>query len=136
MITDKDFDRNSVLTYWIESSDNDYKTALDLLHTGNYAWALFMGHPVIEKLLKACYTKMQNKYPPMLHDLRRIGEKAGITFDDDKVIIMETISQFNIQARYDDYKRNFFKLCTREYAEKWIEQITEIRSWIKTMLSE
>jgi HEPN domain-containing protein len=136
MDTEKEFNKNNVLTYWIESSDNDYKTALDLFNTGNYTWALFMGHLVVEKLLKAYFVKMQNEYPPMLHDLRRIGEKAGIMFEDDKVIIIETISQFNIRARYDDYKRNFSKLCTLEYAEKWIEQINEIRLWIKTMLSE
>jgi HEPN domain-containing protein len=136
MIIGNNFDRNNVLTYWIESSDNDYKTALDLLRTGNYTWALFMGHLVVEKLLKACYTRTQNEYPPILHDLRRIGEKAGIVFDGDRVIIIETVSQFYIRARYDDYNRNFSKLCTREYAEKWIEQINEIRSWIKTMLSE
>ncbi|MDR2651527.1 MAG: HEPN domain-containing protein [Prevotellaceae bacterium] len=136
MIIEKEFDKNSVSAYWIESSDNDYKTTLDLFNTGNYTWSLFMGHLVVEKLLKAYYVKTLNEYPPMLHDLRRIGEKAGIIFDNNKVIIMETISQFNIRARYDDYKRNFSKICTREYAEKWLEQINSIRLWIKTMLSE
>jgi HEPN domain-containing protein len=136
MVLEKEFDKNSVSMYWIESADNDYKTTIDLFNTGNYTWSLFMGHLVVEKLLKAYYVKTQNEYPPMLHDLRRIGEKAGIVFDDDRIIIVETISQFNIRARYDDYKHNFFRLCTREYAEKWLEQINSIRLWIKTMLSE
>ena len=135
MTTEKDFNKNGIITYWIESSDNDCKTTLDLFNTGNYAWALFMGHLVVEKLLKAYYVKTQEDYPPKLHDLRRIGEKAGIKFDEDRVIIIETISQFNIRARYDDYKHNFYKHCTREYAEKWIEHINEIRLWIKSMLS-
>jgi HEPN domain-containing protein len=130
------FDKNSVLMYWIESADNDFKTTSDLFNTGNYTWSLFMGHLVIEKLLKAYYVRTQDEYPPMLHDLRRIGEKAGITFDDDRIIIIETISQFNIRARYDDYKRSFSRICTHEYAKKWLEQINAIRLWIKTMLSE
>jgi HEPN domain-containing protein len=130
------FDKNSIVTYWIESSDNDYKTTIDLFNTGNYGWSLFMGHLVIEKLLKACYVKVNNNYPPMIHDLRRIGEAAGIEFDEYRVVMIETISQFNIRARYDDYKRNFYKLCTREYAEEWIEKIKEIRLWIKMMLSD
>jgi hypothetical protein len=66
--------------------------------------------------------------------LKRIGEKAGILFDEDKEVIVETISQFNIRARYDDYKREFYKLCTREYAIEWIDKIKTIRTWIKTML--
>jgi len=127
-------DIQNITNYWIDSSNGDYKTMIDLFHTGNYGWALFVGHLVIEKLFKAYYAKIHGEYPPMLHDLRRIGEKSGIVFDDYKLIIVETISQFNIQARYDDYKRNFYKLCTKEYTETWIENIKEIRLWIKTML--
>jgi len=70
----------------------------------------------------------------MLHDLRRIGEKAGIIFNDKQLIMIETITQFNIRARYDDYKRNFYNLCTMNYTEKWIENIKEMRLWIKMML--
>ena len=130
------FDKNSIIAYWVESSDNDYKTTIDLLNTGNYGWALFMGHLVIEKLLKACFVKVNNRYPPMIHDLRRIGEAAGIEFDEYRIITVETISQFNIRARYDDYKWNFYKLCTREYAKEWIVKIEEMRLWIKMKLLE
>lgn len=129
-----DWDIQNIISHWIQSSDDDYKTMLDLFRTGNYGWALFIGHLVIEKLLKAYYTKVHREYPPMLHDLRRIGEKAGIVFDDNRLNIVETISQFNIRARYDDYKRNFYKLCTSEYTAMWIENIKELRLWIKTML--
>ena len=130
----EDLNVQDIIDHWVESSDEDYKTMLDLFHTKNYGWALFIGHLVIEKLLKAYYVKIHENYPPMLHDLRRIGERAGIVFDDDKMIIVETISQFNIRARYDDYRRNFYKLCTPGYTATWIENIKEIRQWIKTML--
>jgi HEPN domain-containing protein len=93
-----------------------------------------MGHLVIEKLLKAYYVKTRNVYPPMIHDLRRIGENAGIVFDGDTLIIIKTVSQFNIRALYDDYKRNFYRLCTREFTEEWIKKIEKIRLWIKEML--
>ena len=127
-------DVQSVIYHWVEGSDEDYKTMLDLYRTNNYGWSLFIGHLVIEKLLKAYYVKVNNDYPPMLHDLRRIGEIAGIVFDDTKLTMVETISQFNIRARYDDYKRNFYKLCTNAYTKTWIENITEVRLWIKSML--
>ena len=126
--------QETLIVYWIESSDDDYKTMLDLFNTGNYHWTLFMGHLVIEKLLKAYFVKEKNEYPPLIHDLRRIGERAGLIFDLDKTIVIETISQFNIRARYDDYKKQFYKLCTQEYTSEWIEKIQEIRLWIKTML--
>ena len=129
-----DLNVQNIVDYWIESSDDDYNAMLDLFQTRNFGWALFIGHLVIEKLLKAYYTKMHNEYPPMIHDLRRIGERSGIEFDDRKLVLVETITQFNIRARYDDYRRNFQKLCTPEYSSTWIENIKEIRLWIKTML--
>ena len=129
-----DLDNQNIIDFWIESSNDDYQAMLDLLNTKNYVWALFIGHLVIEKLLKAYYVKVHRDYPPMQHDLRRIGEKAGIVFDDNKLIIIETISQFNIRTRYDDYKRSFYKLCTPEFTKIWIEKIKEIRLWIETML--
>ena len=127
-------DAQSVINHWVEGSDEDYKTMLDLFQTQNFGWSLFIGHLVIEKLLKAYYVKVNMEYPPMFHDLRRIGEKSGIVFDDIKLTMVETISQFNIRARYDDYKRNFNKLCTPDYTKLWIEIIKEVRLWIKTML--
>jgi HEPN domain-containing protein len=129
-----DFDKDKLSAYWIKSSDSDYKTMLDLFDTKNYNWALFVGHLVIEKLLKAYYIKTQETFPPLIHDLKRIGEKAGILFDKDNEVIIETISQFNIRTRYDDYKQEFYRLCTREYTAEWIDKITAIRTWIKTML--
>ena len=131
---ENDWDIQKIIDYWTESSDEDYKTMLDLFHTKNYGWSLFVGHLVIEKLLKACYAKIHGTYPPMFHDLRRIGEKAGIVFDDNQLVMIETISQFNIRARYDDYKRNFYRLCTPEYTATWIENIKKVRLWIKMML--
>lgn len=40
--------------------------------------------------------------------------------------------EFN--ARYDNYKQDFYKLCTKEFAGVWINNITELRKWIKEKL--
>jgi len=45
-----DLDVQDIIDYWVESSNEDYKTMLDLFHTKNYTWALFVGHLVIEKI--------------------------------------------------------------------------------------
>ncbi len=71
---DYEFDKERIVNYWIESSDKDFKAMLDLYNTQNNNWALFMGHLVIEKLLKALYVKSKGEFPPMIHDLRRICE--------------------------------------------------------------
>ncbi|HEY9123781.1 MAG TPA: HEPN domain-containing protein [Bacteroidales bacterium] len=106
----------------------------DLFVTKNNHWALFMGHLVIEKLLKALYVKNINDFPPLIHDLRRIIEKSGVELSIDKQIILDSISRFNINARYDDYKQSFYHLCTDSFTSEWIEKIKDCRLWIKTML--
>jgi HEPN domain-containing protein len=88
----KEFDKKRVINHWIESADQDFKTMIDLYQTQNNNWALFMGHLVIEKLLKALYIKSKDEFPPMIHDLRRICEKADIELDASKQIILDSIS--------------------------------------------
>lgn len=131
---ENDFDKESIIKHWIESSDNDFKTMIDLYQTQNNNWALFMGHLVIEKLLKALYVKSKGGFPPMIHDLRRICEKADVNIVMSQQILLDSISRFNINARYDDYKQSFYKLCTDSFTKEWIEKIKDCRLWIKMML--
>ena len=129
-----EFDKEKLINHWIDSSDKDFNTMIDLYQTNNNNWALFIGHLVIEKLLKALYVHSKDEYPPLIHDLRRIIEKAEIELDSKMEIVLDSISRFNIKARYDDYKQSFYKLCTDEFTKEWIEKIKECRLWIKTML--
>jgi hypothetical protein len=56
--------------------------------------------------------------------------------DEDKKDILDTISAFNIRARYDDYKMEFHKKCSKDFTEKWVNNIKEFREWIKKKLLE
>jgi HEPN domain-containing protein len=129
-------DQGKLIEYWMNSSDKDYKTMVDLFKTKNYHWSLFIGHLVVEKLLKALYVKKTNEIPPMIHDLRRIAEKAGIEVGETHRIALDSITRFNINARYDDYKETFYALCNLEFTTEWIGKIEEIRQWIRKQLSE
>ena len=97
-------------------------------------WALFIGHLVIEKLLKAFYIKKKDEKYPMIHNLLRIAEKADIMLDNEQQTFYATVTGFNINARYDDFKQSFYQKCTREFATIWIEKIKDQRSWIKNQL--
>ncbi len=71
------FDKDKLITYWIDSSERDFKTMQDLYQTKNNHWALFMGHLVIEKLSKALFVKNKEDYPPLIHDLSKNNRKIG-----------------------------------------------------------
>ena len=127
-------DKDKLIYYWIDSSDKDFKTMEDLYHTKNNNWALFMGHLVIEKLCKALFIKRKQDYPPLIHDLRIILKKADVEIPDENKIVLDSISRFNIRARYDDYKQDFYKKCTFDFADTWVSKIKTLREWIKTKL--
>jgi HEPN domain-containing protein len=102
-----DFDKEKLIDYWLGSSGRDYKTMLDLHSINNNHWALFMGHLVIEKLLKALNIKLRGEFPPMIHDSRRISEKAGIELNTSQEKILDSISRFNLKAHMMIIRRVF-----------------------------
>jgi HEPN domain-containing protein len=118
------------IVYWLKSSDRDFQAMIHLFEKGDYTWSLFIGHLVLEKLLKACYVQHIDTTPPFIHDLIRLAEKTKIPLDENKKDLLDAISTFNIQARYDDYKMEFYKKCSKDFTVKWIETIKELRSWL------
>ena len=77
---------------------------------GHYNWCLFMWHLAIEKVVKA-YLAKQDKEIPYIHNLYKLLKYAGVDFnqtgtnEDD----LNEISGYNIEARYEDYKYDFYK---------------------------
>ena len=122
------------IKYWINSSDDDFQAMMHLFEKSDNTWSLFIGHIVLEKLLKAWYVKANSKTPPFIHDLVRLAEKGNLIIDDDQKDILDTISAFNIRGRYDDYKREFYKKCSNTFTKEWVHNIKEFREWIKKEL--
>jgi HEPN domain-containing protein len=127
-------EKKGVVKYWTDSSDNDFKAMIHLFEKGDYSWSLFIGHLVVEKLLKAYYVHRIDITPPYIHDLVRLSEKAGLQLTEDQKDILDTISTFNLRVRYDDFKLSFHRKCTSAFTEEWIRQIKELRAWIKNKL--
>ena len=100
----------------------------------DYHWSLFIGHIVIEKLLKALIVNETKEHAPFTHDLRRLAKLSKSDFKTGHFDWFDTITTFNLNARYDSYKQAFYKKCTRDFSTKWISRITDIRSWIKMKL--
>ena len=107
-----------------------------MFETKRYNWSLFVGHLMIEKLLKAYYVKIKQDFPPFIHNLLRLAEVAEIKLTDEQKIFFVTITAFNINTRYDDYKMSFQKRCTLEYTTKWINELKTKRIWIKSLISQ
>ena len=130
------FDEQKVIDYWIKSSDDDFETMMAMFESKRFAWSLFVGHLMIEKLLKALFVKINQEFPPFTHNLLRLAEKSNIDLTDDHKLFLVSVTAFNINGRYDDYKMSFQKTCTPEFTSNWIDQLKEKRLWIKDLIRQ
>lgn len=130
----KPFDKQKVINYWITGSDDDYDTMIAMHDTKRYSWSLFIGHLMIEKLLKAYFVIINEDYPPFTHNLLKLAKDANLELSEEQKVNLTTITAFNLNTRYDDYKRSFNKKCTPGFTIEWINKIKAIRSWIKEQI--
>lgn len=123
-----------IYNYWVESSERDYQTMQHLFESQDYHWALFIGHLVIEKILKAKIVKETKNHAPFTHDLRRLAKITNLAFNKEFEDWLDTITTFNLNTRYDSYKQDFYKKCTPDFTREWILNIQTLREWIKAKL--
>ena len=122
-----------LMEYWFKSADEDYDTMLYMKAGKKNTWCLFMGHLVIEKLLKGLYAKNNQNDPiaPKIHNLILLSQKANLEVPTEIREKIQTINTFNISARYDDYKRTFDEKCTDDYTSEQVKNVEEVLKWLK-----
>ena len=127
-----------LMNYWIESANEDYDTMMYMKVGKKNTWCLFMGQMVIEKLLKALYAKnnVSEPYAPKSHDLLYLAQKINLTVTETQKLYLNEITRFNLNSRYDDYKREFYNKCTDEYTKEQINKIEEVKQWLENLLKE
>ena len=57
-------DKEKIYNHWINTSDKDFITMIHLYNTKDYHWSLFIGHIVLERLLKASIVKQSLDHAP------------------------------------------------------------------------
>ncbi len=73
---------SEVIKYWLKASKEDFDTADILCKNKKYHHALFFCHLSIEKMLKAIIVRSTEAAPPLIHDLVRLAERAGLDLSD------------------------------------------------------
>jgi len=128
--------KEEFINYWIDASEMDYKAMENLFNSKDYVWSLFIGHLVIEKLLKALAVSNDIEQVPRIHDLNKIAKLAGLQLDNSKKNLFDIITSFNIETRYPDFKKEFYKKCDSLFTSKYIEKIKEMRLWLLDQLKK
>jgi HEPN domain-containing protein len=124
------------MNHWIESSNDDYDVMLTLYNGSKYSWSLFLGHLVIEKLIKEIYAKINadNQHAPKIHNLLDHANKCNLTLTQEQQDLLSLFTRFHLEARYEDYKKEFYDLCPKEYTEEQLKNIEGMRTWLKEQL--
>ena len=107
-----------------------------LYKNGHYAWSLFLGHLVLEKLVKAVYVKHVDANIPFTHDLTKLAGKAGLRLTEEQKDFLDAVTTFNIKARYPDYKGRFYRKATKRFTDNYLEQIKDFKKWLVKEIKE
>lgn len=79
-------------------------------------------------------TNIEKPHAPKIHNLITLLETCNVELDEDRTFKIGVINTFNISARYDTYKKEFKEKATDEYTAKQVNNIEEMRTWLKTQL--
>ena len=127
-------DTKELVKYWIDLSEYDIDTAKSMFDTKRYPYVLFMCHLSIEKILKAIIVKNTNIQAPYTHNLILLAEKPGIAFSKEHKNLIADLNNFNLEARYPEWKSKFYKIATKNYSEKYYKNTTSLHVWLKKFL--
>lgn len=113
-----------IVKYWEETAADDFITMKSLFKSKRYHFSLFVGHLVLEKILKAHVVFDTKKDAPFTHNLSNLQERTTLNLPEETLDLINKISDFNIRGRYPDYKQAFYKKCTQEFTKEYLEKIT------------
>lgn len=118
------------MKFWLDSALENWNLANKLTRsTQHYRHALFFAQLTLEKTLKALHFHKRKDYPDLVHDLARLAKKAGLEIDEKTEADLKEISSFNTAARYDDYKRKYYKKATPKFAKEWMKKAGNFRNY-------
>ena len=124
------------VTYWIDIANYDLETAEAMYQTGRWLYVAFMCHQVIEKTLKAYWCSTQPDDPPYTHNHKRLASGCGLydQMSNEQKSFIETVTNFNIEARYPEDREALSQMLTKQTCEKMIDETKHIQKWIKELL--
>lgn len=122
---------NAIVDFWRQSAHSNFEAAEILFANKKYDSCLFFCHLAIEKIMKGLVVARTERAAPYIHDLVELANLASVTVSDKRRKVFATISTFNIAGRYDSEKLQFYKMCTREYAHRYLQESKAIFLWLE-----
>ena len=111
--------KKELIQFWLKSAEDDLKVCVSLFEEQHFDLCLFIGHLVLEKVLKAFWLNEHFPNPqPRIHNLAKLAEQAPLALTDTQKIFLLKVNEFYLQARYPEEKQEFSRICTAEFANE------------------
>jgi len=101
---------DDIIVFWKASAEDDWETAEAIAVAKKYPQALF--------------------FLP-IHELVKLAHQAALALTKQQEDQLKEITSWNINARYDDYKRVFYRKASKEFTIKWLASAKELFQWLK-----
>ncbi|MBR2772845.1 MAG: HEPN domain-containing protein [Bacteroidales bacterium] len=128
---------NDKVAYWIDIAEYDIGTAESLFKTKRWLYVAFMCHQAIEKTLKAYWSGTREDDPPYTHNHKRLASGCGLyeQMSDEQRKFIETVTNYNIEARYPEDKDALYRQLSKQACRQMIDETKQLMQWIIEELS-
>jgi HEPN domain-containing protein len=122
--------REEKVKYWHDIANYDLGTAEAMHQTGRWLYVAFMCHQVIEKTLKAHWCATRDDEPP---NHKRLADGCGLyqQMSTEQREFIETITNYNIEARYPEDKDALARTLTPQACRQIIDETKQLQQWIE-----
>ena len=129
-------DKDKIIEYWKTHALYDIETAESMMTVKRYPYCLFMCHLAIEKLLKGILVSEKDEHAPYTHNLTTLSAGTNIDFSAEQKLLIVTLNEFNMEARYPDWQDSFYSRATKDYTEKYLQASKELYLWLINYLQK
>lgn len=124
-------DINSHIDYWVNSSNEDFDVARQLLDSWKTRHGLFFLHLSVEKMLKACVCRQTSEPAPRTHNLVRLSDILEPPLSQERRWLLAELNPYNLEGRYP---HNLTPLPDRKEVERLVQNAEVINQWLKEKL--
>ena len=92
---------------------------------------MFFIHLAVEKMLKACVCKSQNKTPPKIHNLINLYQLADLEENIDRQDALGALNRFCLEGRYPE---QWPAIPDEKEAQRYLKTAEQLIEWLKKQL--
>jgi HEPN domain-containing protein len=119
------------IEYWVRIAEEDFEVGSNLVKAGKTRHGLFFIDLAIEKMLKACVCKNQNKTPPKIHNLISLYQLADLEANTERQDALGAINRFCLEGRYPE---EWTAVPDKKEVQRYLKMAEQLIEWLKKQL--